>query len=139
MEHAKILAVATCVTVPPASTETTVKTVGSLKCSFRKRNICIRVFPRFCEAYFRVLFWRRLRSYVYYITGLNPLCFEYFRSFSQTLEFSPKISTNVSCCNHVGTMEPAPTISTVTIVTVLQVSTEPTVQSVSRYRFEFHG
>ena len=35
-------------------------------------------------------------------------------------------------------MEPAPTLSTVTIVTVLQASTEPTVQSVSTYRFEFH-
>ena len=42
MEHAKILAVATCVTVPQASTETTVKTVGSLKCLFRKMHIFIR-------------------------------------------------------------------------------------------------
>ena len=75
MEHAKILAVATCVTVPQASMETTVKTVGSLKCLFRKMHILIRVFSRFCEACFRDLFWRRLRVNVYYVTGLNPLCF----------------------------------------------------------------
>lgn len=76
MEHAKILAVATCVTVPQASTETTVKTVGSLKCLFRKMHIFIRsFFSRFCEACFRDLFWRRLRVYVYIVTWLNPLCF----------------------------------------------------------------
>lgn len=60
-----------------------------------------------------------------------------FCSKSKIRRFSSQILTNVSCSNHVITMEHVLTLSTVTIVIVLQASTEPTVPSVSRHRFEF--
>ena len=142
MEHAKTKPAATCVTVKQASADSTVKAVSKLKSSFRKMQACKRVdpfkFPMRFEAWFQFCSqWCWQQMYLILCHSAESLLLSHFRSHSQTRGLSSQILTNVSP-NHVRTMEPAPPLSTITNVTVLQASTAPTVQSVSRHRFEFH-